>query len=213
MVARATLHRKLPGKGQAVRQLSWNLSIMILVRHGQSEFNVVYSVTRVDPGIPDPKLTDEGRRQARDIAVLLAPHGLRRILVSPYTRALETAEIIASALNLDLRVEPLVREHCRFHCDIGSPRSALAQRWPAIDFAHLPERWWPDLDESEEELAERSQGFRQSMAQDRDWPATAVVTHWGFIRALTGQRVPNAHLLRFDPHSGQASDLAPVAVP
>ena len=48
---------------------------MILVRHGQSEFNVVYSVTRVDPGIPDPKLTDEGRRQARDVASALAHQG------------------------------------------------------------------------------------------------------------------------------------------
>jgi hypothetical protein len=31
------------------------------------------------------------------------------------------------------------------------------------------------------------------------------------IRALTGQRVPNGHLLRFDILSGEASDLAPVA--
>jgi broad specificity phosphatase PhoE len=186
---------------------------MILVRHGQSEFNVVYSLTRVDPGIPDPKLTEEGRRQARAVAEALAPHGLRRVMVSPYTRALETAEIIAEALNLELRVEPLVREHCRFHCDIGSLRSDLARRWPLIDFSHLPERWWPDLDETEEQLAARSQDFRQAMAQDSHWPATAVVTHWGFIRALTGQRVPNAHLLRFDPDSGQASDLAPPTVP
>jgi broad specificity phosphatase PhoE len=186
---------------------------MILVRHGQSEFNVVYSVTRIDPGIPDPKLTEEGRRQAREVALSLAPHGLRRIVASPYTRALETAEIIAAALNLDLRVEPLVREHCRFHCDIGSLASDLARRWPGIDFSHLPERWWPNLDESEEDLAARGQAFRQAMARHEDWPATAVVTHWGFIRALTGQRVPNAHLLRFDPHSGLASDLAPAAVP
>ncbi len=186
---------------------------MILVRHGQSEFNVVYSITRVDPGIPDPKLTEEGRRQAQTVALALAPHGLKRIVVSPYTRALETAEIIASALNLALSVEPLVREHCRFHCDIGSPRSDLARRWPAIDFTPLAERWWPDLDESEEELAARSQNFRRFMALERDWAETAVVTHWGFIRALTGLRVPNAHLLRFDPHSGQASDLAPLTVP
>ncbi len=34
---------------------------MLLIRHGQSEFNVVYSVTRQDPGIRDPKLTVEGR--------------------------------------------------------------------------------------------------------------------------------------------------------
>jgi len=182
---------------------------MILVRHGQSEFNVVYSVTRVDPGIPDPKLTDEGRRQAELVAAALAPHGLTRIIASPYTRAVETAEIIARILSLDLSIEPLVREHCRFHCDIGSPASYLAERWPGLDFSHLPEQWWPNLDETEEQLAARSQDFRRAIASHAAWPSTAVVTHWGFIRALTGQRVPNAHLLRFDPHSGEARDLTP----
>ncbi|MDH3235510.1 MAG: histidine phosphatase family protein, partial [Alphaproteobacteria bacterium] len=33
---------------------------MILIRHAQSEFNVVYGKTRQDPGIEDPKLTDTG---------------------------------------------------------------------------------------------------------------------------------------------------------
>ena len=42
------------------------------------------------------------------------------------------------------------------------------------------------------------------MAGDPLWPRTAIVSHWGFIRALTGLRVPNGHLLRFDPHSGEA---------
>ena len=37
---------------------------MLLIRHGQSEFNVVYSVTRVDPGIRDPLLTATGRKAA-----------------------------------------------------------------------------------------------------------------------------------------------------
>src|SRR5258708_21069539 len=109
---------------------------------------------------------------------------MRRILASPYTRALETAEIIASALNLELQVEPLVREHCRFHCDIGSPMSDLARRWPAIDFAPLPERWWPNLDESEEELAERGRKFRQFIAFDRHSAQTPGVTPCGFFPRL-----------------------------
>jgi broad specificity phosphatase PhoE len=187
---------------------------MILLRHGQSEFNVVYNATRVDPGIPDPRLTEEGRRQALAAAAALAAHPLERLLASPYTRALETAEIIAGKLGLAIEVEPLVREHCLFHCDIGSPRSALVQRWPALDFAHLEERWWPDLDETEVLLSARAEAFRHRMAAKPDWERTAIVSHWGFIRALTGLRVPNGHLLRFDPHRRvardlMASDLAP----
>ena len=41
---------------------------MILVRHGQSHFNLHFSATRVDPGIEDPELTDEGVRQAATAA-------------------------------------------------------------------------------------------------------------------------------------------------
>src|SRR5882757_10552904 len=81
---------------------------MILVRHGQSEFNVVYSKTRVDPGIPDPRLTEEGRRQALLAAERLAGRELTLILSSPYTRALQTAQIIAGELDLPIAIEPMV---------------------------------------------------------------------------------------------------------
>ncbi len=172
---------------------------MILIRHGQSEFNVVFSKTRQDPGIRDPKLTDEGRRQALAVAAALAGYDLAELISSPYTRALETAEIIAARLDLPIRIEPLVRELCRFQCDIGSPRSHLSARWPSLDFDRLPERWWPNLDESDEMLAGRCADFRGLMAARADWHRVAVVTHWGFIHGLTGESVTNGHHMSFDP--------------
>lgn len=182
---------------------------MILVRHGQSEFNVVYSQTRIDPGIPDPRLTEEGRRQALLAAERLAGHELTLILSSPYTRALQTAQIIAGELALPIAIEPMVREHCRFHCDVGSLRSELALAWPELDFGTLPERWWHGgLDETEEELTLRSRGFRERMAESEIWGRTAVVTHWGFIRSLTGTQVTNGELVKFDPVAGKATPLA-----
>lgn len=172
---------------------------MILIRHGQSEFNVVFSQTRQDPGIPDPKLTEEGKRQAAAAADALAGFGLEQLISSPYTRALETATIIAERLDLPIRIEPLVREHCRFQCDIGSLRADLAARWPELDFDHLPDRWWPDLDETDEQLLERCLQFRRHMAGRPDWRKVGVVSHWGFIRGLTGESVTNCQHLVFDP--------------
>ena len=173
---------------------------MILIRHGQSEFNVVYSVTRQDPGIQDPKLTELGRQQAASVAEALAGRNLTEVLSSPYTRTLQTAEIVARTLGLPIRVEPLVRELCRFQCDVGSPRSDLSQLWPALDFDHLPERWWPHLlDETDAALQDRCDDFRGRMAARHDWHRVAVVTHWGFIRGLTGESVTNGHHMVFDP--------------
>ncbi len=177
---------------------------MILIRHGQSEFNAVFSVTRVDPGIADPRLTQDGRRQAEEAAHELTAQGVKRLISSPYTRALETAAIIAEALGLAVKVDPLVRERAAFHCDIGTSPAVLQRRFPGLRFDHLDDPWWHDHiklgePESEPALVARGETFRRTMAAAPDWREVAVVTHWGFIRALTGRPVANGEVVRIDP--------------
>jgi len=172
---------------------------MILIRHGQSHFNAIFNVTRVDPGIIDAGLTEDGIAQAQAAAEALCGEDIRVVLASPYSRTLHTAEIIAERLGLSITVEPLVRERAFFSCDVGSPRSQLAARWPVVDFGDLPERWWPEPEESEAELARRCALFRAAAARRADWPHLVVVSHWGFIRGLTGQAMPNGSALRFRP--------------
>jgi broad specificity phosphatase PhoE len=173
---------------------------MILIRHGQTEFNRVFSATRRDPGIRDPDLTAAGRRQAAALAAALGQlpgPPVRHLIASPYRRALETAEIVAAPHSFAITVDALVAERCVFACDIGSPRAALAERWPSLALDHLPDPWWPQAQESEVALAERAERFREQLASTA-WRETAVVTHWGFIRALTGVKVANGTMLRID---------------
>lgn len=176
---------------------------MILLRHGQSEFNVVFGETRQDPGIRDPALTELGRDQAAAAAAHLAngavARRIRRIVSSPYTRTLQTAEIVAAGLGLPVEVDPLIGERAAFVCDIGSPCAALRRRWPQLRLDHVAEEWWPVPVESEEALDARSRRFRRAMAEGGGWSGTLVVTHWGFIRALTGHRVENCAVVTFDP--------------
>ncbi|MEO1190716.1 MAG: histidine phosphatase family protein [Pseudomonadota bacterium] len=174
---------------------------MLLIRHGQSEFNVHYSKTRVDPGIVDPRLTEAGKQQITEAAQDLtsAPRRPTRLISSPYWRALETAEILGEALGLTTEVETLVSERAFFVCDVGSPRGELEARFPHVSFGDLPEIWWPYPDESEGELNQRCQRFRLKAAAWADWPELLIVSHWGFIRGLTGRSVENATLLRHDP--------------
>lgn len=189
---------------------------MILVRHGQSEFNVVFSVTRRDPGIRDPVLTAEGRRQAEAAADALMGLGIRRLIASPYSRALETAEIVAARLDVSISVNPLVGERAAFACDVGTPREGLKARWPHLELDHLEEEWWPTLEESEGDLGLRCAAFRTHMGRQADWARVAVVSHWGFIRNLTGLTVQNGAVLRIDPHRPEVEPeilLAPAAIP
>jgi broad specificity phosphatase PhoE len=172
---------------------------MILLRHGQSEFNLLFGASRRDPGIIDPRLTPLGHEQAEAAARQLTGQGIERIIVSPYTRTLQTAGPVARALGLPILVDPIVRERCAFACDIGSPRPALERDWPDYDFALIEETWWPMEEEPEASIIARAARFRTTLAERHDWANTLVVSHWGFILSLTGQSVANGQWLRCDP--------------
>lgn len=174
---------------------------MYLARHGQTMFNVIYGETRKDPGIVDPPLTDEGKRQAEALAKDFAAHDIARIVSSPYTRALQTAEIVAGVLGVPVSVEPDVRERTAFFCDIGTEASRLTADWPHLDFAHLREVWWNETEETVPDFHARCGGFRRLAASAEDWERLAVITHWGVIRSLTGERVGNAVAVRCDPNA------------
>ena len=174
---------------------------MILLRHGQSEFNLHFTATRKDPGITDPKLTPLGHEQAAAAAEALAGEDIRRILASPYTRALQTAAPIAARLGLAVQVNSVVRERYAFSCDVGSPVQQLAGAFPDHDFSHLEEVWWPQTEEPAADVEARAAMFRAEMAALPDWQHTLVVCHWGFIMAMTGLSMQNGTWMRFDPTS------------
>jgi len=175
---------------------------MILLRHGQSWFNLHFSATRKDPGIEDPELTDEGLAQAEAAALGLAEMGITRIIVSPYTRALQTAEPVRRLLpDVKVEVMPEVRERAAFVCDVGSAPEVLAVRFPQHEFAHLPRQWWHEGREPEDEVIARANAFREVMALRQDAATTLLVSHWAFLLALTGTSIGNGEMVQYDPRT------------
>ena len=169
---------------------------MILIRHGQSEFNAHHDRTGRDPGIPDPGLTELGRTQAETAARALRDQDIAALVVSPYRRTLETADIVLRHIDVPVRIDSRVRERAGYSCDVGTVRSMLASGWPHHDFAHLDETWWTGPQEAETALNARCLAFRDELAVHPDWQRTVVVTHWGVIRALTGRVLENGRHLR-----------------
>src|ERR1700733_7410983 len=92
---------------------------MFLLRHGQSYFNLHFNATRIDPGIEDPELTPLGVEQAAAAAVRLAGAALTQIIISPYTRALQTAQPILDVHKVPVTIMREVREQAAFACDVG----------------------------------------------------------------------------------------------
>jgi glucosyl-3-phosphoglycerate phosphatase len=91
----------------------------------------------------------------------------------------------------------LIAERFSFICDIGSPVADLRAGWPdgirssAGSMVALAE-------ETEKMIRHRSPSFWRRFSGEL-WSQIGVVTHWGFIRALTGLKVPNGAVLRIDP--------------
>ena len=172
---------------------------MFLLRHGQSFFNLHFTETRRDPGIEDPELTALGHGQARAAVEELAGAGITRVIVSPYVRALQTVQPFLALPGVTVEVMHEVRERTAFTCDIGTAPALLAARFPQHEFGHLPERWWHEETESEAEVVARADAFRAAMRQRTDEHTTLLVSHWGFILALTGISVGNGEWVEFHP--------------
>lgn len=174
---------------------------MLLLRHGQSYFNLHFNATRVDPGIEDPELTPLGLEQAAAAAAQLSARALTHIIISPYTRALQTAEPVLAIHKVPVAIMHEVREQAAYACDIGSPPGVLASRFPHHDFSHLPVRWWHEGAETAEQTGARADAFRTLMADRGDSTTTLLVSHWAFILALTGISLANGEILEYAPTS------------
>jgi len=180
---------------------------MYLLRHGQSYFNLHFTPTRIDPGIEDPELTELGISQAHAAAAQLAQVSLTRIIISPYMRALQTAEPILEFQRAPVEIMHEVRERAAFVCDVGTPPKLLAARFPHHDFRHLPSRWWSKPVETLEATTSRADKFRALMTMRHDAKTTLLVSHWAFILALTGKSLSNGDILEYDPRSGNPRQI------
>ncbi len=98
---------------------------LLLVRHGQSEWNVEGRWQ----GQADPALSPLGEAQARDAATRLAGVGFAGVVSSDLQRARRTAEIIAGRLGLPVELDGDLRE-----IDVGDwqglTRAEIQARWP-----------------------------------------------------------------------------------
>lgn len=82
------------------------MALVIFVRHGQTDDNISGRISGQGP-VP---LNTRGQEQARLDGEVLAPLGVTRLLSSPVVRAWQTAEIIASRLQLEIEPLPALRE-------------------------------------------------------------------------------------------------------
>lgn len=201
------------------------MTLIILVRHGETDWNRAGRIQ----GSSDIPLNDTGRQQARDaVATLatLAPQDTPlTIVASPLVRAKETAEIIASGLNV---AEPVTYDGFRerhYGVAEGITDTELRAKWGSAQSA--------DITDSEPWESVRSRGLSvihelASTTRTRFAPnagAILAVTHGAFIREMirhatdgslpaSGHRIPNCsgHVLRVEPDRMTLLSTSSVAI-
>lgn len=178
---------------------------ILCIRHGESTFNAAWAADPVDPMHWDARLTALGRDQVRQARESVARYPVELVLVSPLTRAIQTALGLfrehPSAPKFE--VVPILRERLENSCDVGRAPAELSAEFPDVHFAHLPPVWWhaegePDERgihvEPEELVQERAAAFRRSLRERRE-RTIAVVGHGGFLRHLTGRALANCEVV------------------
>ena len=174
---------------------------LLVVRHGQSEWNAVGRWQ----GRADPPLTTEGRRQAAVAARALGTFDA--VVSSPLQRAAETAAIIAEHLGIG----PVLTDPDLMERDAGEwqglTRTQIEAQWPG----YLEHGKRPPAYESNESMVGRVVGALSRVAEQADGGEVLVVAHGGVVYALEEScgehwhRIPNLGARWFAVSGGEVS--------
>jgi len=150
---------------------------LLLVRHGQSEWNAMGRWQ----GKANPPLTDLGKEQALIAAKKLPDFSI--LASSDLVRARETAEIFAKAHDKDsndILIEPQVQERDAGEFS-GLTRDEIDKKFPG----YLAQNRWPSGWEPDDVLIKRlREGLGRIIASSTESDSIVVVTHGGCIYAL-----------------------------
>jgi broad specificity phosphatase PhoE len=177
---------------------------LLLVRHGQSEWNAAGLMQGQTAHVP---LTALGHQQAAAAAAELAGLGPGALLSSDLLRAVETAEHCARATGLRTVTTAALREQ-GYGVLEGRPSREL---WDIVDWTDP--HWSAPGGESLAELHGRVEAFLKHLAAEPPADVVALVTHGDTIRAaqaVVAGLGPDAMPV-VTPHNGTVTRLEMVA--
>jgi 2,3-bisphosphoglycerate-dependent phosphoglycerate mutase len=145
------------------------VTTLLLARHGETDWNRELRIQ----GSSDIDLNELGREQARALATELADVELDAVYASDLARARATAEAVAAARGLEVRLDARLRER-----SFGSWEGLTRE-----DIAELPEGSRHD-GESDEEVRARVLEAIEEIARAHPGRQVLVVSHGGALNTL-----------------------------
>ncbi len=172
------------------------------IRHGQSEFNATFEGV-IDPMIFDAPLTKLGLVQAKRARDDVLRLGITRVITSPLTRAIQTAETIFDGIS-PIEVQHGHHELLLHSCDIGRHPIELKVDFPNLSFDHLPRSWWHEnsdaalgiVKEPVELFQKRISKFVADLNKIDD-ETIAIVGHGNAFKEIIGFELNNCQIHQF----------------
>ena len=178
---------------------------LLLVRHGQSEWNAAGLMQGQTAQVP---LTELGHRQAGQAAAQLAEltaagTGPGALVASDLLRAVQTAEHCAAATGLPFTTTAELREQGYGELE-GRPSREL---WDVVDWTDP--HWSAVGGESLAQLHARVAGYLERLRADPPADVVALVTHGDTIRAAqaVAAGLGPAEMPAVTPHNGTVTRL------
>ena len=174
-----------------------------LIRHGQSEFNAVHTDGDADPMIFDAPLTQKGFQQAEAARAAISGLGIRLVIASPLTRAIQTALCILKGI-APIKIMAGHRELLSHSCDVGRTPGELHRDFPGLSFDHLKEIWWYQGAVNKDGIPvepgrifqKRIGDFTEELRRVPERPV-AIVGHGNTFRELAGFDMENCEIRRY----------------
>jgi broad specificity phosphatase PhoE len=173
-----------------------------LIRHGQSEFNAAPHHDK-DPMIFDAPLTALGQAQADQVREDVTELGIKHVICTPLTRAVQTALRIFDG-RAPITVDATHRELLTHSCDVGRSPAALAADFPSLSFDHLDDHWWHDGPRNENDVPVEPETVFQNrvhvfkkLLSDSEIRPIAIVGHGNFFQEMIGRMLTNCEVHRY----------------
>lgn len=170
------------GNGGGGGSLPPDTTRLVLVRHGETEYN---REGRWQGSESDPPLTPRGHQQAASVAEALAGQNFDALYTSDLLRAIETSRVLAGELGLQPRVVEGLRELSHGAWE-GKTLEEILETWPEeyADFQADPREVSRPGGESYGDLSERVWPLLERLADRHPGERVLVVTHGGPIRLV-----------------------------
>lgn len=178
-----------------------------LVRHGEPNWPWAIERRFFGPGSTYIPLTENGVAQLEESALSPLLRGAEYIVASPYTRTMQSAQILSRRLDLEVKVDWRLHEwlyDTNMRGDLPAQGEYYGMEDMSRSFQHyIIERGEPLPDHACETIGMIRSRALEALCEHRNAAKVIVVCHEGVIRSLTGAaKVDFGEIVPFDLPAG-----------